>query len=169
MMRERHRRGAEPRRVGDRKINLVLGWYSSLEGDAIGLGDGVADPVLDEEQALLLFERGSEVRRTADQARLAFLADAALEDRLDEDHAGALDQSANLLFARTGIEDLGGRIPDETQHPGSVQHAGDLHLMPPSIAHRQDAAAQLSGSFQRVSLFRANRRSTESEPKDFAA
>jgi hypothetical protein len=37
-----------------------------------------------------------------------------------------------------------------------------------AILKRHDAAVQLSGSFQRVSLFRASRRTTESEPKDFA-
>jgi hypothetical protein len=37
-----------------------------------------------------------------------------------------------------------------------------------AILKREHAAVQLSGSFQRVSLFRASRRSTESEPKDFA-
>jgi hypothetical protein len=33
---------------------------------------------------------------------------------------------------------------------------------------REDAAAQLSGSFQSLWFFRATRRGTESEPKDSA-
>jgi hypothetical protein len=38
----------------------------------------------------------------------------------------------------------------------------------PAILKRENAAVQLSGSFQRTSLFRATRRGVESEPKDFA-
>ena len=85
VMRERHRRRAKARRIGDREIDLVLGRHAGFEGHAIGLGRLVADAVLGEVQPLLFLERGLQVVRAAEQARLALLADAALEHRLDED------------------------------------------------------------------------------------
>ena len=45
---------AVPGVVSDRDVNLVLRRDRPLEGDTVGLGPDVTDPVLDEEQALLL-------------------------------------------------------------------------------------------------------------------
>ena len=95
---------------------------------------------------------------------LPFLPTPPLKTGLTKTMPARSIRARNLLFTGAGIEGLGRRVPDETQHPGAVQHAGDLHLMPSSFANREDAAARLSGSFQRMSLFRSNRRSTESQP-----
>ena len=122
-----HRRCAKASRVGDGEIDLVLRRYPGFEGDAIGLGHGAADPVLDEVQALLFPERGRQIRCPAHQPRLAFFADPSFEDRLDEHRATALDQRPNLLLARARFEHLGGRKADEAQQLRTVEHAGDLH------------------------------------------
>ena len=53
VMRQRHRRRAEVGRVGNRKIDLVLGRHRPFEGHAVGLGRLVAVPVLDEEEKML--------------------------------------------------------------------------------------------------------------------
>jgi hypothetical protein len=81
-MRQRHRRGAKLRRVVDGEIDLVLGRDSALERDAIGLRDCISVPMLDEIQPLLLSQRGLEVRRLADQAGVALLADTATKSGL---------------------------------------------------------------------------------------
>ena len=59
----------------------------------------VADRVFGEIQALLFGQRRLQVLGAADQAGLALLADAALEDRLDEDRAAAVDQVLDLVIA----------------------------------------------------------------------
>src|SRR5437870_2748787 len=88
----------------------------------------MAVTVLDEVEPLLLLERGLQVLGTAQQARLAFLADAPFEDGFDEHRAVALDERLDLLFARIRSQHLGRRKADELQHPGAIQHACDLHV-----------------------------------------
>ncbi len=90
----------------------MLGRHARLEGHPIGLGSGVAVPVLDEIEPLLLLQRGLEVARLADQPGLAFLADAALEHRLDENQLVSIDQALNLVFRCARTEHLGGREID---------------------------------------------------------
>src|SRR5471032_3208389 len=85
VMGERHGRRAVMRRVRDRKVDLLLGWHAGFEGHAVGLGHRVADPVFDKVQAFLFLQSGLQFSRLTDQAGRAFLADAALEHRLDED------------------------------------------------------------------------------------
>ena len=55
--------------------------------------------MLGEIQPFLLGQRGLEVARPADQPGLALLADAALEHRLDEDLAVAVDERLDLVLA----------------------------------------------------------------------
>src|SRR5262249_34823603 len=112
---------------GDREIDLVLGRHRALEGDPVGLGGDMADAVLDEIESLLLLERGSQILGAAEQPRLALLADAALEDRLHEDRAMAVDERLDLLLAGIGAEPLRSREPGELQQLCAVQHARDLH------------------------------------------
>ena len=126
---ERHGRRAEVGRVGDREIDLVLGRHRGLEGHAVGLGDDVADPMLDEIEPLLLLQRGLEVGRAPEQAGLALLADAALEHRLDEHRAVAVDQALDLVFAGVGAENFRRRKARELQQLGAVKHACDLHRL----------------------------------------
>jgi hypothetical protein len=83
--------------------------------------------VLDEVEALFLLERCLQVGGASDQAALALLADPALEDRLDEHRAAALDQGLDLVLARFGAEHLGRREVDEPQQLRAVQHSGQLH------------------------------------------
>ena len=50
---EGHGGGAERSRLGNREVDLVLGWNPCFEGHAIGFYDGLAKPVLCEIQPLL--------------------------------------------------------------------------------------------------------------------
>ena len=126
-MRQRHRRSPELGRIGDGEIDLVLGGDAALERDAIGLGDRIAVPMLDEIQPFLLFQRGLEVGRLADQAGLALLADAAAKQRLDEDQLVPVDQALNLILGCARPQNLGSGELDMFEQPRSVQHSGDLH------------------------------------------
>jgi hypothetical protein len=83
--------------------------------------------MLDEVEALLLLQRCLQVRGASDQARFAFLADAALEHGFHENRAVAFDQGFDLLLARVGAEHLRRGEAYEVEKSGSVQHAGDLH------------------------------------------
>jgi len=118
--------------VGDREVDLVVGRHAGLEGDAVGLGAGVAVAVFGEVQALLLGKRGLEIAGPADQIGLALLADAAAEQRLDEDQAVAADQVLDLVLARVRPQHLRGRESDMAEQPRSVEHAGQLHRKAPS-------------------------------------
>ena len=133
VMGERHRRRAEAGRVGEREVDLVLRRHARLEGHALRLGDHVADAVLGEEQPLLLLQRGLEVLGPAEQARLALLADAALEDRLQEDHAVALDQRLDLGLGGLGAEHLRAREAHEAKQLRAVEHASQLHGRTPPV------------------------------------
>ena len=90
----------------------MLGRHAVLEGDAVRLGAGIAEAVLDEIEPLLLLQRGLEVARLADQPGLAFLADAALEHRLDKNQLVSIDQALNFVFRCAGTENFGGREID---------------------------------------------------------
>ena len=126
-MGQRHGRRAEMRVVGDGEIDLVLGGNAGLEGDAIRLGIGVAVAVLGEVEPLLFGQRGLEVAGLADEPGLALLADAAAEDRLDEDQAVAGDQVLDRVFAGVGPEHLGRGEVDVAEQPRSVEHSVELH------------------------------------------
>ena len=126
-MRQRHRRSPKLRRIGNGEIDLVLGRDAALEGDAIGLGDRIAVPMLDEIQPFLFLQRGLEVRRLADQAGLALLADAAAKQRLDEDELMPVDQALNLILGRARPQNLGSGELDIVEQSRPVQHSGDLH------------------------------------------
>jgi maleylacetoacetate isomerase len=56
--------------------------------------------VLDEIEALLLGKRAPQIGRLADQAGLAFLPHASLEQRFDEDELVAVDEVLDLIFGR---------------------------------------------------------------------
>ena len=131
MVGQGHGRGPEAGRVGDREVDLVLGRHGALEGHPVGLGHDGSDPVLDEVEPLLLLERRLQVGGPTEQPGLALLADAALEHRLDEDAAVAVDERPDLFLAGVGAEDLRGREPGELKQLGSMEHACDLHLYPP--------------------------------------
>ena len=120
-------RGAKARAVGDGEVDLALGRHRAFEGDAVGLGGEVAGAVLDEIEPLFLFQGGLEIGGAAEQAGLALLAHAALEDRLDEDRSVAADQRLDLVLARRRAEDLRRGMARELEQPRAVQHAGDLH------------------------------------------
>ena len=124
---DRDRRRAIASVVGDREVDLVLGRHAALEGHAVGFGEGVAVAVLGEVEALLLGQRAAQIGGSADQSRLALLADAALEQRLDEDLAVALDQIPDLVFRGVGAEHLGGRKVDVPEQRRPVQKSGQLH------------------------------------------
>ncbi len=128
VVRERHRRRPEPRRVGDREVDFVLRRHRALEGDAVRLGRLIAVTVLDEVQPLLLLERGLQVARAAEEPGLALLADATLEQRLDEHRAVAIDQRLDLLLARVRAEHLRDGKAGKAEELGAVQHACDLHV-----------------------------------------
>src|SRR5262245_65137153 len=126
-MGERHRRRAVVRRIGDREIDLVLGGDSALESDAIGLGPRIAVLVLDEIKPLLLLERGLEVARTADQAGLALLADAAAKYRLYENELMAIDEVLDLILCRLRSEYFGCGKVHVLEQRRPIKHAGDVH------------------------------------------
>ena len=105
----------------------MLGRHAGFEGHPVGLGDVVAHAVLGEVQALLLLQRGAQIGRTSEQSGLPFLADAALEHRLDEYRPTLADERLDLVVGRRRTEDLGGGEPDELEQLRSVEHSGDLH------------------------------------------
>jgi hypothetical protein len=80
-----------------------------------------------EEQALALGQGGPQVPGLADQAGLALLADGAPEDRLDEDHAVAVDHRLDLGLGRVGSEHLGHGEVDEAEQLRAVEQAAELH------------------------------------------
>lgn len=119
----------------------MLGRYSALESHAVGLGDRISVPVFDKIQPLLLLERRLEIGRLADEAGLALLADAASEQRLDEDELVPIDQALDLVFGRTRTQDLGRRKLDMLEQSSSIQHSGDLHSSLQAAVGRRFAGA----------------------------
>ena len=99
----------------------MLGRHRGFERDPVGLGHGVADPMLDEVEPFLLLQRGLQIRRPAEQPGFAFLADAALEHRLDEDAAVAVDQRPDLFLAGVGAEHF--RRRETRRTAGAWRHA----------------------------------------------
>src|SRR6476619_2498939 len=114
-MGERHGRCAKVSGIRDREIHLVFGGHGRLERDAIRLGDLVPDAMLDEVETLLFSERGLEIRRASQEAGLAFLADAALEDGLYENRSVLRDERLDLFFAGIGRKHLRARKSREVQ------------------------------------------------------
>ena len=146
---QRQGRGAKARAVGDGEVDLALGRHRALEGDAVGLGGEVAGAVLDEIEPLFLFQGSLEIGGAAEQAGLALLAHAALEDRLDEDRSVAADQRLDLVLARRRAEDLRrgmarepGELPDGTA-PGLGIAAARARRMPADEGHRGRADRSL--------------------------
>jgi hypothetical protein len=84
----------------------MLSGHRTLEGHAVGLVEIVADPVLGEIKPFLLLERCLKVLGAPQQPRLALLADAALEDRLDENGAVPGDQVLDLAFRSRRPQDF---------------------------------------------------------------
>ena len=72
-----HRRRAELCRISDGEVDLMLCRDTTLEGDAVRLGDGIAVAVFDEVEPLFLPQRSLEVRGLADQTRLPLFANAS--------------------------------------------------------------------------------------------
>ena len=105
----------------------MLGRHPRLEGHAVGLGLDVADLVLGEIEPLLLGQRGLQVAGPPQQTGLALLADASLEDRLDEDQAMLVDQGLDGFFAGVRAQHVGGREAREFKQARAMQHARDLH------------------------------------------
>src|SRR5271165_7614176 len=83
--------------------------------------------VLDEEQPLTFGKCGAQIRRLADQAGLALLADAALEDRLDEDELVPVEHVLDLGLARGRAQDFGDRKLDVPQERCAVEKTCELH------------------------------------------
>ena len=125
---QRHRRRPEVGVVGDREIDLVLGRHPRLEGHAVRLGIGVAVPVLAEIEPLLLGQRLLQRPRLADQPRLALLADAAAEHRLDEDQPVPVDQVLDRILGGVRPEHLRGREVDVGEQSRAVEQAVQLHV-----------------------------------------
>jgi hypothetical protein len=71
--------------------------------------------VLDEIEPLLLRESGLQVGGAAEEAGFALLADAALEHRLDEHAAVAVDERPDLFLTGIGAENLRGRESGELE------------------------------------------------------
>src|ERR1700730_4156810 len=114
-MRQGHCRRPKARRIGDRKIDLVLGLHSAFKRDAIGFGNRVAYAVLDKIEPLLFFERGLQIRGAADEPGLPLLADAALENGFYKYRAVLLDEALDLFLAGVGAEYFGRRKSCELQ------------------------------------------------------
>ena len=123
-----HCRRAKLGSVSDRKVNLVLGRDSAFESDPVCLRICIAMAMLSEIETLFFLKRRLEVGRLADQSRLAFFADPALEHGLDEDQLVPLDKIADLVLARAGPEHFGGRKVDVLQEWRAVEHPCDLHF-----------------------------------------
>ncbi|MDF3856413.1 hypothetical protein PFC51_19360 [Paracoccus pantotrophus] len=104
-----------------------------LEGDAIGLGGGVAVAMLGEVKPLLFRQRGAQVARLADQPGLAFLADAAAKHGLDEDQPMPVDQRLDVVLGRIRAKHFGRRETDMSQQTRTREHSGHLHEVPPVI------------------------------------
>jgi hypothetical protein len=124
---ERHARRAELGRVGYGEIDLMLGGHPALEGHPVRLGYRVAMAVLDEIEALLLGKRAPQIGSLADQAGLAFLPHASLEQRFDEDELVAVDEVLDLIFGRAWAQDFRRWKIDVRQHARAVEHSGDVH------------------------------------------
>jgi hypothetical protein len=105
----------------------MMGRDRRLERDALRLRPDIAVTVLGKEQPLPFLKRGLEISGLADQPRLAFLADGAFEDRLDEDHAMTVDHRLDFGLVCLGSEHFRMGKVDETQQLGAVQHAAELH------------------------------------------
>jgi hypothetical protein len=71
--------------------------FAAFEGDAIRLGNGVAVPMLRKIQPLLFRQCCLDIACATDKSRLSLLADIALEDRLDENFAVAINQALNFI------------------------------------------------------------------------
>src|SRR5262249_28051832 len=126
-MGKRHRRRAVMRRISDREIDLVLGGDTALESDSVRLGPRVAVLVFDEVKPLLLFERGLEVARAADQAGLALLADAAAKYRLYENELMAVDEALDLLLCSLRSEHFGCGKVHVLEQRRTIKHSGNVH------------------------------------------
>ncbi len=98
----------------------MLGWNGALEGDAFGFGHDVAVPVLGEIEALFLLQRRLQVLGAPDEAGLALLADAAAENRLDENFAALGDEVLDLLLASFRAEHSRGRKVHDLQELRSI-------------------------------------------------
>ena len=106
---------AIPGVVGDREIDLMFGRHAGLEGDAIGLGIGIAVAMFREIEPFLFGQGGLQIGGLANQPGLALLANTAAKQGLDEDQPVAVDQALDIVFAGIGAEDFGCRKPDMVQ------------------------------------------------------
>ena len=127
VMRERHGRRPEMSGVADGEIHLVLRRHCAFECHTVRLGELVAVAVLDEVKPFLFLQRCLQILRATEQSRLAFLAHAALEYRLDEDRAVTLDERLDLLFAGVWSQHFGRWKAGELQQFRAVEHACNLH------------------------------------------
>ena len=106
----------------------MLGRNTPLEGHAIGLRDGITVTMCGEIQALLLLQCRLEVSGLADQAGLSLLADAALEQWLDEDQLVASDETLDVVLTCVRSQHLGAWKIDVTEKLRPVQHSGKIHF-----------------------------------------
>jgi hypothetical protein len=72
-------------------------------------------------------QRRLKIARLTDQPGLAFLADAALEYRFDENQLVTIDQTLDLVFRCTGTEHFSGREINMLEQLRPIEHSGDLH------------------------------------------
>ncbi len=105
----------------------MLGRHRAFERDAVGFGDGVANAMLDEIEALLFFEGGFQIGGAADQAGLALFADPAFEDGFYKHRPVLFDEGLDVPLAGVRAEHFRGRIPGELQQLRAVEHASDFH------------------------------------------
>jgi PD-(D/E)XK nuclease superfamily len=133
-MGESHAGSAELGRVGDCEIDLVFGRHSALESHAVGLGHNISMTMLREIEALLLRQCCFQIARLADQAGLAFLADSAFEERLDEDQLVPVNETLDLVFRGTRTQNFGCWEVHMREQARSMQHASDVHSgLPKSV------------------------------------
>ena len=138
----------ESRRIGDSEIDLVICRHGGLEGDALRLGGDVAVGVLDEIEPLALGQGGLQVAGLADQAGLALLADGTFEDRLDEQHAVAIEHRLDLGLGGVGPQHVGDREVHEAQELGAVEQAAQLHGIASLLVEQNAGLARHGGSHE---------------------
>src|SRR4051812_6989330 len=99
---------------------------------AVRLGRCIPMPVLGEIKTFLFRKSRFQVSCPANQARLALLADPALEDGLDEDQLVTANEVLDLVLGGARPEHFRRREVNVLQELCTIEHSCDLHLTSPS-------------------------------------
>src|SRR5262249_15932296 len=128
---QRHGGSAVGGGVRDREVYFVLRRDAAFEGNTVGLGDQVPVPIFDEVETFSLPESRFQVGRPADQAELAPFADAAVEQRLDENLFVTIDQSFDVIRGCGRAQSFRDWEVDVSEQRCAVEQSGDFHVVSP--------------------------------------